>query len=91
MRNALAALTLAVLVVVAGCAAEPDWRSRIGSYDYYQVVAEIGEPETTSRSVEGGLVLYHWPRGNRDLTMVFDEHKMLSNVFYLRNLPRTRK
>lgn len=57
----LAWLSLIVLVILAGsCASGPktdikkiDWGSRIGSYTYEEAVAELGEPNVISESIEG--------------------------------------
>jgi hypothetical protein len=52
----LAACLAAALFVGCATTKPVDWNSRVGSYTYQQVVAELGPPDNSTRLADGTIV-----------------------------------
>jgi hypothetical protein len=59
--KARALLGLLAALMIAGCAHEIDWRSRVGQYTFDQAVTEFGPPDKQARLSDGELVA-EWVR-----------------------------
>ena len=56
--------------LMAGCASTPkvDWNSRVGSFNYDQVVAEMGPPDKSSKLSDGSTVAEWFVKKNSSVS-----------------------
>ncbi len=64
LRRAMALITLAFVVLAAGCATKPktDWNARVGNFTFDQAVIELGPPDRQTALSDGRKVA-EWVTG----------------------------